>query len=190
MPAAHIPVRQVPGEWASGSPAQAAGDATHHQQRHTAGSGQRGDRRVVHRRPASRRRRRCDHRRTHRLVLRAGGIFPAAGLAPRPGHRRDPCERIGGQVQDHRGTHLRQEPFSDGQGVRTRARSRAALDYLRRPVRLCDGLVPVERRRLRGPGSACQQAVRDAAAMTPMTPDDLTGQVFGAFALAPGDRPD
>jgi len=26
--------------------------------------------------------------------------------------------------------------------------------------------------------------------MTPMTPDDLTGQVFGAFALAPGDRPD
>jgi len=26
--------------------------------------------------------------------------------------------------------------------------------------------------------------------MTPMTPDDLTGQVFGAFALAPGDRQD
>jgi len=26
--------------------------------------------------------------------------------------------------------------------------------------------------------------------MTPMTTDDLTGQVFGAFAPAPGDRQD
>jgi len=26
--------------------------------------------------------------------------------------------------------------------------------------------------------------------MTPMTTDDLTGQVFGAFAPAPGDRRD
>ncbi len=119
-----------------------------------------------------------------------GAAIIAGHIDSYSGPRRDPCERIGGQVQDHRGTHLRQEPFSDGQGVRTRARSRAALDYLRRPVRLRDGLVPVERHRLRGPGSASQQAVRHATAMTPMTTDDLTGQVFGAFAPAPGDRQD
>jgi len=117
----------------------------------------------------------------------AGGIFPAEGLAPRPGHRRDPCERIGGQVQDHRGT----PPTPRTVFRRPKVYGPVPDPELR--LITCGGQFDYatgsyfsKRHRLRGPGSASQQAVRHATAMTPMTTDDLTGQVFGAFAPAPG----